>query len=248
MKNADIWKISFLATVGLSIESSNVVGYQDKDVRFGQSFQGCSFDQIGVAGGALDIQNLKPVDENGDEVGGGDVNIQFYSYSGGFLFSYAYYEEDGFDSDTPAGWYDEDNGVLADYSFAAGEGFKVYTGSAAKFVYSGEVNLAETDVPVRFGQSFQVNIRPCNTDIQTIIPVDENGDEVGGGDVNIQFYSYSGGFQFSYAYYEKDGFDTDTPAGWYDEDNGVLADYTFGPAEGFKVYTGTACWLRFPEL
>ena len=65
------------ATVGLSIESANVVGYQTKDVRKNLSQQVCTFDQIGVTGGALDIQKLLPVDGEGNYVGDGAVNIQF---------------------------------------------------------------------------------------------------------------------------------------------------------------------------
>lgn len=237
------------ATVSFAeLTSANIVGYQKKDVQLGQSFQGCSFDQIGVEGGALDIQKLTPVDENGDVVAGGDVNIQFYNNFGKFLFSYAYYDTDEWDADCPAGWYDENEGVLAEYTFNAAEGFKVYTGTAASFMYSGEVNLAETDLPVRQGQSFQVNPRPASVDIQSIRPVDEDNALVCGGDVNIQFYNNFGKFLFSYAFYDTDEWDADCPAGWYDENEGVLAEYTFGASEGFKVYTGTECFLRFPEM
>ena len=118
------------ATVGLCVESANVVGYLNKDVRRGQSQQACTFDQIGVAGGALDIQKLIPVDSEGDFIGNGDVTIQFYTYVGKFDKSYSYYGEDEFDDNTPAGWYDEDEGELADYTFAAGEGVKLYAGTA----------------------------------------------------------------------------------------------------------------------
>jgi hypothetical protein len=230
------------------LESANIVGYQTKSVQLGQSFQGCAFDQIGVDGAVLDIQKLIPVDENGDIVGGGDVNIQFYNSFGKFLNSYAYYEEDGWDTDCPAGWYDEELGELAVYSFNPAEGFKVYTGTEANFLYSGEVNMAETFLPVRQGQSFQVNARPTEVNIQAIIPVDESEEIIGGGDVNIQFYNSFGKFLYSYAYYEEDGWDTDCPAGWYDEELGELADYSFGASEGFKVYSGTECFLRFPEM
>lgn len=119
-----------LATVGLSIESANVVGYQNKDVRRLLSQQVCTFDQIGVSGGALDIQKLLPVDDEGDPIGGGDITIQFYSDRGKFLQSYSYYMEDDYEEGYAAGWYDEDNDELADYTFAAGEGFKVYSGTA----------------------------------------------------------------------------------------------------------------------
>lgn len=45
--------------------------------------------------------------------------------------------------------------------------------------------MAETDVPFRLGLSFQANIRPASVDIQDIIPVDDQDEYIGYGDVNI---------------------------------------------------------------
>ena len=233
-----------MATVGFSIESSNVVGYQNKAVRQYLSQQVCTFDQIGVTGGALDIQKLIPVDGKGNEVGG-KVTVQFISSLGVTQTLYTYYEEGGYDVGYAAGWYDDD-GKLTVCTFAAGEAFLVYSGAAANFQYSGEVNMAETDVPFRQYLSAQANIRPSSVDIQTLIPVDEEDREVS-GDVTIQFISSLGVTQTSYTYYKANGYDEGYAAGWYD-DNGELAQYSFAPGEGFMVYAGTAGYLRFPEL
>lgn len=81
------------ATVGLCIESANVVGYQTKAVGKNLSQQVCTFDQIGVNDGALDIQQLVTVDDGGDYVGYGDINIQFINNVGALGASYAYYEQ-----------------------------------------------------------------------------------------------------------------------------------------------------------
>ena len=231
------------------IESANIVGYQNKDVRQYSSQQVCTFNQIGVEGGALDIQKLIPVDGEGNYIGDGAVNIQFYSNRGVGQGQYAYYGENEYDDDTPAGWYDESTDELAVYSFASGEGFAVYTTeNSVVFPYSGEVNMAETDVPFRLYSSPQGNIRPSAVDIQTIIPVDDNDDYIGDGAVNIQFYSNRGVGQGQYAYYGENEYDDDTPAGWYDEGTDELADYTFAAGEGFKIYATQAGYLRFPEL
>ncbi len=236
------------ATVGLCIESANVVGYLNKDVRQYLSQQVCTFDQIGVVGGALDIQKLLPVDGEGDYIGNGAINIQFKSDVGRLTAAYAYYGEDEYDDDCPAGWYNEDEDELAVYSFASGEGFQVNAGSACYFNYSGEVNMAETDVPFRKNLSMQGNIRPSSVDIQTIIPVDGEGDYIGNGAVNIQFSSDVGRLTAAYAYYGEDEYDDDCPAGWYNEDEDELAVYTFAPGEGFKISASQAGYLRFPEL
>ena len=164
--------------------------------------------------------------------------------------AYAYYGAKEYDRNHPdAGWYDEDEDELADYTFSSGEAFQVYGGSACYFQYSGEVNMAETDVPFRKNLSFQGNIRPMAVDIQTIVPVDEDGDYIGEGDINIQFFTDRGVMTAAYAYYGPKEYDRNHPdAGWYDEDEDELADYTFAAGEGFKLYAGSAGYLRFPEL
>ena len=126
------------------------VGYLNKDIRKNLSQQVCTFDQIGVTDGALDIQKLIPVDADGAYVGGGEVNIQFKSSLGVLEAAYAYYGPTELNKkQTVAGWYDEDTEELAEYTFASCEGFQVSAGSTCNFQYSGEVNMAETDVPFR---------------------------------------------------------------------------------------------------
>ena len=225
-----------------------MVGYQNKDVRKNLSQQVCTFDQIGVEGGALDIQKLLPVDGEGNYVGDGAVNVQFLSPLGVKQSSYAYYGKDEYDDGMPAGWYDEMEDELAVYSFNSAEGFMVLSSETCNFQYSGEVNMAETDVPFRKNLSPQGNIRPSSVDIQRIIPVDDNEEYIGDGAVNVQFLSPLGVKLQSYAYYGKDEYDDGMPAGWYDEMEDELAVYTFAPGEGFMLLAGQAGYLRFPEL
>ena len=162
--------------------------------------------------------------------------------------SYAYYGKDEYDDDMPAGWYDEMEDELADYTFNSAEGFMVNSSEACNFQYSGEVNMAETDVPFRKNLSPQGNVRPSAVSIQSIIPVDGEGDYIGDGAVNIQFLSPLGIMQNSYAYYGEDEYDDDMPAGWYDEMEDELAVYTFSAGEGFMISASQAGYLRFPEL
>ena len=230
-----------------AIESANTVGYQTKAVRKNISQQVCTFDAIG--GGGLELVKLIPVDGDGDYVGDGDINIQFKTPLGLLDHSYAYYGKDEYDDDYPAGWYNEKTDeLITDFVFNPGEGFQVYASSACNFQYSGEVNMAETDIPFGKNISMQGNIRPVSTDIQDIIPVDGEDKYIGDGEINIQFASALGILEVAYAYYGKDEYDDDTPAGWYNEKTDELAEYTFGAGEGFKIYAGKAGYLRFPEL
>ena len=77
-----------------------------------------------------DIQDVIPVDGEGDYIGDGEINIQFASPLGLLEVAYSYYGKDEYDDDTPAGWYNEKTDELADYTFTAGEGFKVSAGKA----------------------------------------------------------------------------------------------------------------------
>ena len=212
------------------------------------SQQVCTFDQIGVTGGALDIQKLIPVDGEGDYVGDGAVHIQFISALGVKQIAYGYYGDDEYDDGMKAGWVDEDNDELATYSFNSAEAFLVSSSTACNFQYSGEVNMAETDVPFRKNLSVQANIRPSTVDLQDIIPVDGEGDYIGDGAVHIQFITALGVKQTAYGYYGDDEYDDGMKAGWVDEDNDELIDLTLSAGEGFMVTASQAGYLRFPEM
>ena len=225
-----------------------MVGYQTKAVGKNLSQQVCTFDQIGVEGGALDIQKLIPVDGEGVYVGDGAVRVQFLSPLGVLQKAYAYYGKDEYDDDMPAGWYNEKTDELTGYVFNAAEGFMVSSGRACNFQYAGEVNMAETDVPFRKNLSPQGNIRPSSVNIQSIIPVNGEGEYIGNGAVRVQFLSPLGILETAYAYYGADEYDDDMPAGWYNEKTDELAEYILGAGEGFMISAGQAGSLRFPEL
>lgn len=83
---------------------------------------------------SVDIQDIIPVDGNdgnAEYIGYGEVNIQFASPLGVLQSAYAYYGPKELNKNqTVAGWYDEDTEELAEYTFAAEEGFKISAGSA----------------------------------------------------------------------------------------------------------------------
>ena len=201
-----------------------------------------------MTGGALDIQNLIPLDGEGEAVGDGTATIQFINDRGKLINQYSYYlAKELSRTQTEPGWYDDDE-EEADYSFNSGEAFQVYASSAFAFTYSGEVNMAETDVPFRKNLSFQSNIRPTTVNIQDIIPVDGEGEALGDGTATIQIFTDRGKIQTQYSYYlAKELSRTQTEPGWYDDDE-EEADIDFAAGEGFKLFATQAGYLRFPEL
>ena len=237
------------AIAAFGIESANTVGYQQKAVRQFLSQAVCTFDAVG--GGGLDIQKLIPVDENGDYIGDGEINIQFNNEYGALQGAYSYYGDDEYDDDCPAGWYNEDTDERVVFTFDPAQGFDVFAGTACVFQYAGEVVTAQSYVPCRQFLSAQGNIRPVTIDIQTIIPVDGDDDTaeyIGDGEINVQFNNEYGALQGAFAYYGDDEYDDDCPAGWYNEDTDERVTYSFEPGEGFTIFAGTACYLKFPAL
>ncbi len=238
-----------LAAFGDGIESANTVGYQQKAVRQFLSQQVCTFDAVG--GGGLDLQKLIPVDANGDYIGDGDINVQFYNEYGLIQSAFAYYGDDEYDDDCPAGWYNEETDERVTFTFDPGQGFYVSAASACIFQYAGEVVTAQSYVPCRQFLSAQGNIRPMAVDIQTIIPVDgddETAEYVGDGAINIQFCNEYGIAEQAFSYYGDDEYDDDCPAGWYNEETDERVTYSFAAGEGFLISASSACYLKFPAL
>ena len=110
--------------------SSDIVGYQTKSVRKNLSVQIATFDEIDEDG--LDIQKIKPIVPDGEEIVSGDFTIQIYGDTGVIQAQYMYVLGEDIDDGFADGWYEEDWETLVEKKFEAGEGFNV---SAAKVGY-----------------------------------------------------------------------------------------------------------------
>ena len=228
------------------LEDSNTVGYQNKDVRKNLSVQLATFEDVGAEG--MDIQNIKPVPADGEDISSGDFTIQIYGDTGVIQTQYAYVLGEDIDDGYEDGWYEEDWETLVNKTFDAGEAFNIYMGvDGASLQYAGQVNGEETLVPVRKNLSAQGNLRPVPVDIQTIIPVLDDED-VASGDFTIQVYSDTGIIQTQYAYVLGEDIDEGYEDGWYEEDWETPVVKTFAAGEGFNVYAGKAGYLKFPAL
>ena len=238
---------ALVATVGLCVESANIVGYQNKDVRKNLSVQLATFEDVGAEG--MDIQNIKPVPADGEDLVSGDFTIQIYGATGAQTASYAYVLGEDIDEGYPDGWYEEDMETLVVKTFDQGEAFNLSMAvEGASLQYAGQVNGEETAVPVRKNLSAQGNFRPVPVDIQSIVPEVEVGDELVSGDFTIQIYGPTGAQTASYAYVLGEDIDEGYADGWYEEDMETLVTKTFAAGEGFNVSAAKAGYLRFPAL
>ena len=125
--------IAAMAGSAFCIESANTVGYQNKEVAVNLSNQMPTFEAIGSEG--TDIENLQPVDENGDPLSG-EFTIQFYDEYGRLAENYTWWKGEDVDEGMEDGWFDDDMEEPKTRALAAGEGFCVstsYDGAFLKF-------------------------------------------------------------------------------------------------------------------
>ena len=231
----------------LAVESANIVGYQNKEVRQYLSVQLATFEDVGAEG--VDIQNIKPVAPDGEDISSGDFTIQIYGATGAQTASYAWVLGEDIDDGYPDGWYEEDWETLVVKTFDAGEAFNLSMAVAgASLQYAGQVNGEEISVPVRKYLSAQGNLRPAPVDIQDILPIVEAGDTLESGDFTIQIYGPTGAQTASYAYVLGADIDDGYADGWYEEDWETLVVKTFAAGEGFNVSAAKAGYLKFPAL
>ena len=237
------------ATVGMAdVESANIVGYQNANVRQNLSVQLPTFEGVGSEG--MDIQKIIPVPAEGEVLESGDYTIQIFNDVGRVTTQYAYVLGEDIDDGYADGWYEEDWETFVEKTLAPGEAFKV---SAAKaggtFQYAGEVHGEAISVPVRQNLSAQGNVRPTAVNIQSIVPAVAEGDDLESGDFTMQLISDTGRVTTQYAYVLGEDIDDGYADGWYEEDWETIVEKTFAPGEGFLMSAakdGGA--LTFPAL
>ena len=208
-----------------------------------------------VGGTGMPIQSLIPAGENAS--GAGSINIQTLNTLNQTVNMFYWLTDDDWGTDDgDNGWFADKDATgtddLADYTFAPGEGFLLFSGDGAiNLTVSGEVKYP-TSVPCV--QLFQVkgNYLPIQVSIQDIIPSGENAG--GAGSINIQTLNTLNQTVKMFYWLTDDDWGTDDgDDGWFEDKDATgtddLADYTFAPGEGFLLFSGDgAISLQFPEI
>ena len=203
----------------------------------------------------MHIQSLIPTGEYA--TGGGSINIQTLNTLNQTVKMFFWLTDDDWGTDDgDDGWFESMSATgtddLADYTFAPGEGFLLYSGDGAiGLTVSGEVKYP-TSVPCV--KEFQVkgNYLPIPVDIQNVIPTGEYA--TGGGSINIQTLNTLNQTVKMFFWLTDDDWGTDDgDDGWFESmsETGTddLADYTFAAGEAFLLYSGDgAINLQFPEI
>ena len=258
------------ATVGMAVESSNVVGYQNKELDLGQnSYVIQTLCPVGKdvadSGTVVTLADIKPTDdwdESSDtlykinELG---LNIGNYTYVSEANLKY-------YPGADAAGWYDaveiqEDGEVSSgrydDVELPMNSGFCVYNNTGAQLTFAGEVLKGDCELFTDTGKNaYTGNASPVDIDISDLVPSedwDESSDtlyiinELG---LNIADYTYVSAANLKY-------YDGATVPGWYNaveiqEDGEVSTGCYNGLVEiksgqGFCVYQNTDATISVPS-
>ncbi|MCR5820716.1 MAG: hypothetical protein K6F94_07235 [Bacteroidaceae bacterium] len=173
---------------------------------------------------------------SGDGIGAGQIQIQTLT-SGGSTDRTFYWipESEAGDYEMEGeGWYDADEGVVAEKTFTIGEGFVTMNdfGDGASITYSGAVPMGATEVVIASAVATAGNSTPVDVDIQSIVVT---ADGIGAGQVQIQTVTSGGATGRTFFWIpESEAGDYDMEGeGWYDADEGIIAEKTFVAGEGF---------------
>lgn len=199
----------------------------------------------------MNIQDLKPIADEGVAIGGGCFDLQTLD-DGGAMSEQFYYmtkDDDGVSQD---GWYNDDGETLATKVFKRGEGFMYNNsvGAEARLMFAGQVALGEVTIPVCEYYSLIGNIRAVKISIQDLVPVaNDPSVAIGGGCFDLQTLDDGGAMDQQFYYMTKDD-DGMLQDGWYNDDGETLATKEFEPAEGFMYNNsiGATASLKFKAV
>ena len=227
---------ALIATVGLSLESANVVGYSEVGLRFGSKGAGACF--VNIDGQPMNLQDLK-VTGYDKTVGYEDagVTVQTLDAYGRTIETYTWYDVPG----DFVGWLDSSDNYVEDMTIAPGEG--LYAGapdSSFSLQSAGQVATSDIAVVLRFGSKHVVNPTPVALNLNDInedgkflrvIGYDvEAGYEDAG--VTVQTLDTYGRTIETYTWYDVPG----DFYGWLDSSDNYVEDVTVAPGE--SVYAG----------
>ena len=173
---------------------------------------------------------------SGDGIGAGQVQIQTITptaETGRTFFWIPELEAGDYDMEHE-GWYDADEGIPAEMTFAVGEGFVTMNdfGEGATITYAGAVPMGATEVVIAPAVAVAGNSTPVDVDIQSIVVT---ADGIGAGQVQIQTLTATAETGRTFFWIpESEAGDYDMEGeGWYDADEGIPAEKTFLAGEGF---------------
>ena len=217
----------FCATVGFSLESANVVGYQNNALTTGYSMITPSFVNVDSTDYAIDSLLLDGVEDR-------NATVQVVNSDGSWGTQGFWFNEfiDGADV-YPAGWFLADGETPANITLKPGESVFFYTTAKnGKAQSSGQV-ANDVTVNLKTGYSMLGNSTPLNMPIDNLLleGVDDRN-------ATVQVVNADGSWGTQGFWFNEfvDGADV-YPAGWFLADGETPANITLNPGESVFFYT-----------
>ena len=218
-------------TFAESIESQNVVGYQNINVPNGYIMLTPTFENVDAS--THTIQDLKPQNAPGD----GSVTLQTMSDDGSsWVGEYQWWTEA--DMGMPDGWYEPNSGELATDILVSGKAAMIYSPVAGvTMLVSGSVATSSVSNPCAVGYTMSGNNTPVNCSVGELkVTLDDGTAAPGDGSITLQTMSEDGSsWVGEYQWWTEA--DMGMPDGWYEPNSGELASETLTPGLSTMVYS-----------
>ena len=237
------------ATVGLCVESANIVGYITPDVKENYAVAIDAFQP--VSGGDVDINEIKV---SGEGIGAGQIQIQTLTSGAATdrTFFWIPADEAGDYEMQEAGWFDVDEWApAANVKFGDGEGFLTSNdyGDGATITFAGQVSSGSTVFPIAENYSVAGNASPVAIDINDMVV---SGEGIGAGQIQIQTLTSGAATDRTFFWIPADeaGDYEMEDEGWFDVDEWApAANVEFAAGEGFLLSNdfGEGATLTIPS-
>ena len=226
----------YIATVGFSLESANVVGYAQSGLRSGSKGIGACF--APMSGTNVNLQDLKVVGYEGENAD--TVNVQILDSLGRTVKTYFWAD---LPDDDIYGWLDESEEIPEDVEFAMGEGlYFVSSEDGLSLQTAGAVPSADIAVALRNGSKMVANPMPTIINLQDIVIGGYEGENA--DCVNLQILDSLG--RTVKTYFWADLPDDDI-YGWLDEAEEIPEDVEINAGEGLYIVSAEAgLTINFP--
>ena len=225
---------SYIATVGFSLESANVVGYASGATTSGNKIMGAQF--TAVAGEGIDLTDIIVTGYNTDDGTEAEVKVQTLDARGRGGMTYSFYDVPG----ELYGWLDSfDNPVEPGtvillpaeglWVNAPNENFSLQT--------AGQVPNKGYAITLTEGNKMVVNTTPVAVDLNNIQVKGYNLEDGTEAEVKVQTLDYRGRGGMTYSFYDVPG----ELFGWLDSFDNPVED------KAMMIQPGEGLWVSAPS-
>ena len=230
------------ATVGLAIESSNIVGYMAKDMASAGYYNYTPM-FVGIGGKDPAVKDIVPSSKEVSDLSGGGIALLVLDTSRKFARTFAWFTEDDFMD--VEGWYEGSEETPTEYTLGPGESLQVYAPYQVTLTYAGQVDQSAYSFTAPSAGYYMVgNQHATKMAVKAIVPSSTEVADLSGGGIALLVLDTSRKFAKTFAWFTEDDFmDVD---GWYEGSEETPTEYMLEPGEVLQMYAPYQVKLEFP--